>query len=954
LKKYLGIFLLFITILFATESFAQHPQYFLYDDESSLPSNEVYSIVQDNHGFIWLGCNVGLYMFDGVGYINYSCQSQKSKSITGLTFSSSNRLYCYNFQSQIFYIENDTLKELYHTIPKIFSIAADKESNIWFSHELGISRYNERTKEWHLHSNFGKLNKDAPIHFTNSVMLNSDNEICFLNTEGIGKISNKKINIVPLNDFEHQPPGRFMMESWNNILFVIATDGSALYEDHNNTVHKNSRIELVRALVHKKITNVKTLADGMLWICTYTGIIRYNPQIDQVTIYYPYFAFSDVIIDREQNYWFTTLHAGILRVPDMEFLVWQTNGDHTLNKKLSRITGNNTHLFFTTVDGKIVRMELFSGKFKTFDVGINADIQCFEYDSQQQCLLFYIGRDLYALKNDKISLVQAEIPSLKSILKAKENYFWLSSTGTFIHSFGKQWKDKLSLTPDWSREAKYDQENNIVWIATNNGLQHFVFKENKWILNQVLLKETQILALDFNNTTKQLFFLSFKGNIFEIEPNNNEQLIFSLPNRVQAHGIKFHDEKLYIPSNKGLWIFDIENKTFESLNTLNGIASDNVLDIYISENHIWLATGKGLQRIPININKSPKPALIYLKNKNENENLSDIKLNYQQSLVLYPQVSSYSSNGKFEYAYRINNQEWLRLPSTIEQLEIQNIPSGKFTVTLKAIDHLEKDSQNTITISGYIYPPFWQTWWFISSILLLISVLIFIIVKKAIANIRIRESQKTALIQTEHTALKAQMNPHFMYNALNSIQALILKQDIKNSNLYLSQFSSLMRKVLDVSGKEEIVFKEETEMLQLYLSLEKLRFGNDFTFKIEVSKEIDEYTIMLPPLIIQPFVENALKHGLLHKKGEKELQINFQKQDNYLICSILDNGIGRKHAQQIKERQKEMQTSFSTRATQKRIQLLNTVNNQNIELEIKDLYKNEQACGTHVLIKIPL
>jgi ligand-binding sensor domain-containing protein/two-component sensor histidine kinase len=945
-------FLFFVAMLLVFKSFAQHPQYFLYDDESNLPSNEVYSIVQDNRGFIWLGCNAGLYMFDGVSYTNYTCQSQKSKAITGLTFSSSNNLYCYNFQSQIFYIENDTLKELHHSIPKIFSIAADKESNIWFSHELGISRYNDKTKEWHLYSNFGKSNKDAPIHFTNSVKLNSKNEICFLNTEGIGIFSNKKINTIPLTDFEHQPPGRFMIESWNNILFVIATDGSAIYEENNNTIKKNSRKELIRALEHKKITNVKTLADGMLWICTYTGLIRYNPKTDQVTIYYPHFAFSDVIIDRGKNYWFTTLHAGILRVPDIEFLIWQTSGDHTLSKKLSRIVGSSTHLFFATIDGKIGRMELSSGKLETFNVGINADIQCFEYDSLQQCLFFYIGRDLYALKNDIISLVQAEIPSLKSILKVKDNYFWLSSTGTFIHSFGKQWKDHVSLTPDWSREAKYDQENHTIWIATNNGLQHFVFNGNMWMLNQVLLKETQILSLEFNNSSKQIFFLSFNGNIYKIDSNNKEQLIGSLPNNVQAHGIKFRDKKLFIPSNKGLWIFDLENKALESMNTLSGIASDNVLDLYVTENHLWLATGKGLQRIPLNIKKSSKPALIYLKN--QPENLSDIKLNYQQSLVLYPQVSSYSSNGKFEYAYRINDQEWLRLPSTIEQLEIQNIPTGKFTVTLKAIDHLEKDSQNTITISGYIYPPFWQTWWFISSILFLISVLTFIVVKKVIANISKRESQKTALIQSEHTALKAQMNPHFMYNALNSIQALILKQDIKNSNLYLSQFSSLMRKVLEVSGKEEIVFKEETDILQLYLSLEKLRFGNDFTFKIQVSKEIDEYTLMLPPLILQPFVENALKHGLLHKKGEKELQIDFQKQDSFLICSILDNGIGRKHAQQIKERQNEMQPSFSTQATQKRIQLLNSVNNQNIELEIKDLYKNEQACGTQVLIKIPL
>ncbi|KXK43961.1 MAG: signal transduction histidine kinase [Bacteroidetes bacterium OLB11] len=145
------------------------------------------------------------------------------------------------------------------------------------------------------------------------------------------------------------------------------------------------------------------------------------------------------------------------------------------------------------------------------------------------------------------------------------------------------------------------------------------------------------------------------------------------------------------------------------------------------------------------------------------------------------------------------------------------------------------------------------------------------------------------------------MNPHFMYNTLNSIQALILKQDIKNSNLYLSKFSHLMRKVLDVSGRDEISIQEEIEILELYLSLEKLRFGNDFLYKIIISNEVETQAIFLPPLLLQPFVENAIKHGLLHKKGEKQLIIRLEKETNHILCRIKDNGIGRKHSAEIKK-----------------------------------------------------
>jgi LytS/YehU family sensor histidine kinase len=198
------------------------------------------------------------------------------------------------------------------------------------------------------------------------------------------------------------------------------------------------------------------------------------------------------------------------------------------------------------------------------------------------------------------------------------------------------------------------------------------------------------------------------------------------------------------------------------------------------------------------------------------------------------------------------------------------------------------------------------------------------------------------------------MNPHFMYNALNSIQALILKKDIKNSNLYLSQFSRLMRKVLEISGKLEISIQEEVETLELYLSLEQLRFGAEFNYEIIVQKDLDAYSCYIPPLLLQPFVENAIKHGLLHKKGDKKLTISFQKEHDTLVCMIKDNGIGRVHAQEIKDRQREAHHSFSTSATQKRIELLNNVNGKNLALELIDLYENDEPSGTLVIMKIPI
>ncbi|MFN7013528.1 MAG: sensor histidine kinase, partial [Bacteroidia bacterium] len=237
----------------------------------------------------------------------------------------------------------------------------------------------------------------------------------------------------------------------------------------------------------------------------------------------------------------------------------------------------------------------------------------------------------------------------------------------------------------------------------------------------------------------------------------------------------------------------------------------------------------------------------------------------------------------------------------------------------------------------------------------LISILVVVLIYRyQIKKLRKRNEIEKKLILSQLSALKAQMNPHFMYNAINSIQALILEHDIKNSNLYLSKFSNLLRKILDASGKEFISLKEEIDILSLYLDLEKLRFGEDFNFTIEVDKQIDEYAIQIPAMLLQPFIENALKHGLLHKKGNKFLKIQFNFYNNHLQCVIEDNGVGRKRSEEIKQRFKKTHQSFATEATDKRVELFNKFTHGKYKIQVTDLYQNDVSTGTRVTIEIPL
>lgn len=220
---------------------------------------------------------------------------------------------------------------------------------------------------------------------------------------------------------------------------------------------------------------------------------------------------------------------------------------------------------------------------------------------------------------------------------------------------------------------------------------------------------------------------------------------------------------------------------------------------------------------------------------------------------------------------------------------------------------------------------------------------------------QLEESKKNELAVSNLKALQSQMNPHFIFNALNSVQDLVLLKDIKNSNKYLGKFSDLVRKILLSSKQQFIPLDEEIEILELYLDLEKLRFGDEFKIDFECSLSENEQTeIDIPAMFIQPYIENAIKHGLFHKKGEKQLKVHFFKNNDYLRCEIEDNGVGQEKANQLKQSRLHLHTGFSTEAIENRIRLLNQTLDQKIKVEIIDLLdENKQAIGTKVLLDFP-
>jgi LytS/YehU family sensor histidine kinase len=221
------------------------------------------------------------------------------------------------------------------------------------------------------------------------------------------------------------------------------------------------------------------------------------------------------------------------------------------------------------------------------------------------------------------------------------------------------------------------------------------------------------------------------------------------------------------------------------------------------------------------------------------------------------------------------------------------------------------------------------------------------------------ESEKTAAelqqqaAELEMQALRAQMNPHFIFNSLNSINMFILENNKLQASEYLSRFSKLIRLILQNSQEPFIPLEKELEALQLYLQLESLRFDQKFEYKITIDDEIDSTMMKVPPLMIQPYAENAIWHGLMHKNEKGHLDIELYQQDEILFCKITDDGIGREKAAELKSKSGSIHKSVGTKITESRMAIMQ-MNGNTQSVEIKDLvYANGAAAGTEVIIKIP-
>jgi hypothetical protein len=344
--------------------------------------------------------------------------------------------------------------------------------------------------------------------------------------------------------------------------------------------------------------------------------------------------------------------------------------------------------------------------------------------------------------------------------------------------------------------------------------------------------------------------------------------------------------------------------------------------------------------------------------KGANE-LKEIILDHDQNYFSFEFASlDFYNPAKNQYAYKLEgfDKDWVH--SGARHYDgYTNIDPGKYTFRVKGTNNDGVWNEQGASVTLIVRPPWWRTWPAYMLLALLIAVGIYAVIQYRITKIRMHHEiamQKHKAIELEMQALRAQMNPHFIFNSLNSINMFILENDKLQASAYLSKFSRLIRLILQNSREAAIPLQSELEALRLYLELESLRFENKFVYLITVDETIDPTLLKVPPLLIQPYAENAIWHGLMQKKEKGHLQIELRQENGALFCKITDDGIGRKKGEEYKSKSASTYKSFGMSITQSRLAMMGKTNLNNGVVEIKDLtYPDGSAAGTEVVIKIP-
>ncbi|RYM33447.1 hypothetical protein ERX46_10930 [Brumimicrobium glaciale] len=905
---------------------------------------DIYDLHQDSQLNYWITSDNGLYKFDGYEIKNIECEKMIDNSLFNLIEDKQGNIYCHNLNGQIFQVKNDTCK-VYFTIPdsliknNISIKFDDQERLIIFSKK--IYQLSNEKEILTLYDKELDHNHSAYKTLTDSLLFYNTLENEFIQISN-GQLTTRSLEI----DFKVIFPN--FMEIENKLIGFNRNTLEIIKK-----LSDSSSIELPNMPSSRSDFRIYT-DNKSIWVANLTGGAYFYKDTGHFTLpsnlVFEKNIISCFLSDHEGNSLLGTFGKGIIVVPNTGFQDIQFDFTNSEIVKVAKM--KNESLFFGTQAGEIIKIDSLGKTIKIVEKS-NKRIELLKSIPELNALFFNGKNDnLLSYSNNKNL---ASIPGSVKDVCYFENHKYLTVSNSYLY-----WLDSNNVKIKKSRSSNfrsysigYDSLSKSIYQGTAVGLRIFGLKNDRLFL----LNGKDVLADDIKFSDGKIYVATKRHGLLLFE-NDSLIEIWSTSTGLMSNKIKlikFYEDDIFLATDNGINRITKSGELVQSINYTNGLNAKNILDFELSRGMLWIVTNKGVQNILLseirNDVYTPFLELTSIKVNDKTIDTAKHNFNYENNKFVFEIASKtlkYRNDIHYEFQLVGVDEEWVTSTYENNVFEYKSLPPGAYTFKVRSV--YDSNYSDVIAYDFKIQKPFWlKTSFFI------LAAIFFLLIVFIVLYFQIRKQKNKLLIEnkfnkTQLTALKSQMNPHFIFNSLNSIQDLILQQDKENAYNYISKFALLVRKILNHSDREFIDFEEEVDVLSVYLSLEELRFKNDFSFQIKTNGIKD---IEIPPMLIQPFVENALKHGLLHKKGAKILGIEFIFKNETLICKIEDNGIGRKKSNEIKQRQHKLHDSFSIKSINTRLEILKELYGKDVGVDFEDLTDGDLATGTIVILKIP-
>ncbi|MFN8348904.1 MAG: two-component regulator propeller domain-containing protein [Spirosomataceae bacterium] len=977
-----------------------------FDNRNGLTQNTVWSITQDNRGLLWIGTDDGLLRYDGYQFKVYRSTVGKNGGLAG-----NGIRYLYSDNTPYLWVSTsgglcrlnlltDSVKTVLPNVRVRHILRRDNHS-LWLATNKGL---------WYYDTQKGRAFIKVPNQNVLKVVDLGDNKLLFTTYEKCRVLDTKRNRYYAILTQLSSEDGLWNVIRRGNSLW-IGIDNFGLYQADSKTLRVTRKYDLKKqlpALGNFPIRSIYETRSGKIWLSTHVGLLCFDPVTEKAELLPSDVEYrrlnslkgsplNQIFEDASGLLWVGSNNSGVNKINLRLDKFHTINQDNGLNYNFILSFAESGNKLLIGTDGKGLNVwNRETNQFSVAEVQEKQQNRIFSM-TEVQPGLFWCATFQGLLQFDS-RLQQFTAPALqhrflfdslqrlpiRKIYADSRQRIWVSSeqgmfsydlnTHQFIH---------------WSKEIEQgdmvsvfqEDKNGNVWIGKRGGLQQYSYQTNRFRSVRLLIPKTTAAfedISDINGIGDSLLWLSsYQFGIGRYNLKTNQFKLYTttdgLPNSIVYGSLTDERGNLWISTNMGLARLDPKREIFTNFDIYDGLQNNE----FNGGSYLKLRSGEmvfggvngfnifrpgGIQRK----GNQSKVAITDVKIMNQSVNFaaqSALEISHKQNFVSFDFAAlDFTAPQKNQYAYQLEgvDKNWI-YSGNRHFVSYSQIPPGEYTFKVKAGNSDGVWNEQPAAIRLVVTAPFWANDWFRYITIGLGVAGLIVFFTSRIRTIQEREKEKVNLNRQiaalEMKALRAQMNPHFIFNCLNSINNFILHDQNRQASKYLTKFSKLIRQILDNTDTPLAPIERIVVFMNLYVELEQMRFSNNrFDFDIVIDPDIDAHETVFPTMMIQPHVENAIWHGLMNKPEKGRISMTFRREGpQNVACIVEDDGIGRVKS---REMQDSLSPSRKSKGTQNVLESIETFNRQyntaGAKIIIDDLYDAQnRAVGTRVKIILP-